>query len=65
MKDISFPLNTKIISLKDEQLNEATDILTDGFNNDPVFRYVTPEDESARAIALRWLCEKFLQAVSP
>jgi ribosomal protein S18 acetylase RimI-like enzyme len=61
-------MNTKtinIVSLKNWQLNEATDILTDGFNNDPVFRYVTPEEDTAGAIALRWLCEKFLHSVSP
>jgi ribosomal protein S18 acetylase RimI-like enzyme len=54
-----------IVSLKNWQLNEATDILTDGFNNDPVFRYVTPEEARSKAIALRWLCEKFLHSVSP
>ncbi|MCA1993231.1 MAG: GNAT family N-acetyltransferase [Coleofasciculus sp. S288] len=54
-----------IVSLKQAQIEKASAVLANAFDNDPVFRYVAPKQEQSRANALKWICKTALKYSQP
>ena len=52
------------ILLQQTQTEKATEILTNAFYNDPMFRYIMPE-EPAKYNALKWFCRMTLDVSQP
>jgi ribosomal protein S18 acetylase RimI-like enzyme len=57
-------MNMNIVPLQRYQIKQAVEILTDAFDNDPMFSYVTPQEEKAKANSLQWFFSYFLDYVS-
>ena len=49
--------NSNILLLKSSEIDRASEILARAFDEDPMFRYITPEAEQARVNALKWYCK--------
>ncbi|MBD2775582.1 GNAT family N-acetyltransferase [Iningainema sp. BLCCT55] len=54
-------MTTEIVSLSLSQIDEASEILQDAFNQGPIFRYLIPEAEQTRANFLRWFFKRALR----
>lgn len=54
-----------IVLLERSQMNEAIEILSHAFDDDPLFRYFLPEAERARANAIRQICKTVVHYNQP
>ncbi|MDJ0635981.1 MAG: GNAT family N-acetyltransferase [Xenococcaceae cyanobacterium MO_188.B29] len=50
-------MTSNIVLLNPSEIDRASEILAKAFDEDPMFRYITPEAEQARVNALRWYCK--------
>lgn len=57
-------MKVDIVSLPNDRLKQAAEILTNAFDRDPILRYLTPTEEEQRIEALKWLFLGFLDSVS-
>jgi ribosomal protein S18 acetylase RimI-like enzyme len=57
-------MNMNIVPLQSDRINQAVEVLTRAFDNDPMFSYVTPQEEKAKINSLQWLFSYFLDYVS-
>lgn len=46
-----------IVLLERSQMNEAIEILSHAFDDDPLFRYFLPEADRARVNSIRQICK--------
>lgn len=56
-------MKVNIVSLQNYQIQQAAEILTNAFDKDPIFRYLTPKEEEQRVNTLRWFFFTFLNHV--
>jgi ribosomal protein S18 acetylase RimI-like enzyme len=54
-----------IVRLEQLQMDEAIEILSHAFNEDPLFRYFLPEADRARANSIKQLCKTVLHYSQP
>ena len=50
-------IKSNIVLLKSSEIDRASEILARAFDEDPMFRYLTPEAEKTRVNALKWFCK--------
>lgn len=58
-------MNTNVVCLKRSQIDQASEILANAFNDDPMFRYLSSEAEQARTNFLKWNCKTALRYCQP
>lgn len=54
-------MNTPVVKLKRSQIDAASEVLAQAFNNDPMFRYFALEDEPARLDLINWVAKTILR----
>ncbi|KJH72990.1 GNAT family N-acetyltransferase [Aliterella atlantica] len=58
-------MSTEVVCLEISQIDAASETLAHAFNNDPTFRYFTPEQEQARINAIKLLAKTALRYSQP
>ena len=58
-------MSAEVICLEKSQIDAASETLVHAFNNDPTFRYFTPEQEQARINAIKLLAKTALRYSQP
>lgn len=54
-------MNTQVVKLKRSQIDAASEVLAQAFNNDPMFSYFALEDEPPRLDLINWVAKTILR----